>query len=69
MCVCSSIEEAFDVGYLCFLPNLHSQYIVYVLDDDIKSISITDFGNFPWQKPAGTDRKAVTYAMKEYESP
>lgn len=48
---CRPWEEAIDNGYACWIPDDRGVHLLYILDNALRNIALTDFKKYPWQKP------------------
>ena len=52
------IQEAFDAGYLCFVPDRDGEHRLHLLGSTLNNVKLSDVKRFPWVKLLGQDNVA-----------
>ena len=52
------IQEAFDAGYLCFIPDQDGKHCLHLLDQKLRDVKLTDRIHYPWSKPVSHEKLA-----------
>lgn len=64
-CLFRLIAEAFDAGYLCFIPDQDGEHRLHLLDARLGALKLTDMKHYPWLKPM--DEEEMTKEGKQQD--